>query len=179
MASARIEIVRELRALEQFCTFKTVRNGEEQERFLKDYLADIQEFPFEAIQRACAEWRKSGSTKFPTSGQLIPIIRLYVTGPRTEAPKAWAHLSGAEYDALDLPGKIRHHKILSAEARRKAGPMCKAGKGPGISRASIQHLTPEELSPTWRKYTEIADGHDREARRLMDYYYRKPSVAAE
>lgn len=169
MASERIEIIKELRALEQFCTFKSVRSGEEQERFLKDYLADIQEYPLEAIQRACAAWRKSGATKFPTSGQLIPLIRQHVSEDRGPRLQPWRELSDDEYAALPLRDKIRHHEILAHDAARKAGPQWLNGKP----------ATPEEMPPTWHRWLEIARNHRAEAKRLKAYLRSPAPLAAE
>lgn len=170
MSSPRIEIVKELRALEQFCTFKAVRSGEESERFLKDYLADIQEFPLEAIQKACQKWRTSGQTKFPVPGQLIPLIRGFVSAaPATEQVDAWKPLSDLAFDALGLRDKIRHHRILANEARRKAGPMWVNGKP----------ATPEEMPPHWHEWMSRAENHQAEGQRLNGALKRARSVAAE
>ena len=169
MSSPRIEIVKELRALEQFCTFKAVRSGEESERFLKDYLADIQDFPLEAIQKACAEWRKSGSTRFPTPGQLIPLIRQHVAAPTPERAEPWKPLSDLAYDELSLRDKIRHHRILANEARRKAGPMWLNGRPAG----------PEELPPRWHEWSARAENHEAEAQRLSRFLRHPQAQAAE
>lgn len=168
MASPRIEIVQELRALEQFCTFKAVRSGEEQERYMKDYLADIQDFPIEAIRKACADWRKSGSTKFPTSGQIIPMIRAHLEAPRSETCGAWRPLSDDAYDALSLPDKIRHRMILAQEARRTA-----SSKAHGWTRNI------NEAPPIYRQWMAVADGHEAEARRLRGYLMMPRGLAAE
>lgn len=169
MASHRIEIINELRALEQFCTFKAVRTADEQNRFLADYLADIQEFPLEAIQKACGEWRKSGATKFPVPGQLLPLIRKHVAEERAPAPKAWQPISDAEYGALSLRDKIRHQRILAHEASRKAGPQWANG----------QPVAAEDMPPTWRRWREIASGHHAEALRLSGFLRQPAAVAAE
>lgn len=168
MASNRIEIVKELRALEQFCTFKAVRSGEEQERFLKDYLADIQEFPLEAIQKACGKWRQSGQVKFPTPGQLIPLIRGCMAAEPGRHVEFWRELTDAEYEALSLRGKIEHQRILANLARRKAGPMWLNGKP----------AAPDELPQRWHEWTKRADNHEAEATRL-GRFLRHPQMAAE
>src|ERR1700747_1981343 len=92
--------------------------------WLRDWCADLAEFPLEAIVTACRKWRQSGATKFPTPGQLLPLVRDSVPsqggGTRVEV---WRPLSDAEYQALTVREKIRHHQILSHEAYSKAGPM--------------------------------------------------------
>lgn len=159
MSSHRIEIIKELRALEQFCTFKVMRTGDESERFLKDYLADIQDFPLQAIQAACADWRKSGQTKFPTPGQLIPMIRSRLQTKAAPKDEAWVPLDDADYAALTLDGKERHHLILAKQALDKAGPMWRDGRA----------LHPDEMSAEHNKWKERARFHKQEASRLRAY----------
>lgn len=158
MASDRIEIVKELRALEQFCTFKAVRTGEEQERYMLDYLADIQEYPLEAIRKACAEWRKSGVTKFPSSGQLIPMIRKHVTEERAQPVREWRPISDEEYERLSVRDKIRHRLILAKEARVEA-----SAKTHGWDRNILT------APPAYRHWMDVAAGHEREAMRLRQF----------
>lgn len=159
MSSDRIEIVKELRALEKFCAFPSGMTGEDRERYLKDYLSDIQEFPLDAIRSACAEWRKSGSVKFPTSGMLIPIIKRFIGAPKDERLEPWRALTDDEYRALGLPEKIRHHQILANQARRKAGPMWKNGRP----------AAPDELPDIWHSWTRQAENHEAEASRLRKH----------
>lgn len=166
MSSHRIEIIKELRALEQFCAFKVVRSGEENERFLKDYLADIEDFPLDAIRQACSEWRKSGATKYPTPGQLIPLIRSKIPEPKAARIEPWRPLSDDEYQALSLREKIRHHTILAHECSTKAGPMFRSS-GPNSGKG--QHLTPEDMPPEWHELRRRAQGHADEAKRLRSY----------
>lgn len=169
MSSHRIEIIRELRALEQFCTFKSVRTGEENERFLKDYLADIQEFPFEAIQKACQKWRQSGQVKFPTPGQLIPLIRGCMAAEPRDRPHVWRELSDSEYEALSLRSKIEHQRILANLARRKAGPMWVNGKP----------ATADQLPERWHEWSARAANHEAEATRLGRFVRHPQAQAAE
>lgn len=168
MASDRIEIIKELRALEQFCTFKSVRSGEEQERFMKDYLADIQEFPLEAIRKACAEWRKSGITKFPSSGQLLPLIRKHVVEERAPDNGPWQPISEEAYEAMTLREKIRHRLILAQEARRTAST-----KTHGWNRDITT------APPAYRHWIGIAEGHDAEAKHLRSMISRSQVMAAQ
>lgn len=168
MASDRIEIVKELRALEQFCTFKAVRSGEEQERYMLDYLADVQEYPLEAIRKACAEWRKSGVTKFPTSGQLIPLIRKHVAEEKPAQNGPWRQISEEEYEGLTLREKIRHRLILASEARRTASTHTH-GWDRNVTTAPA----------AYRHWIDVAAGHDREAMRLGAYLRQPAGLAAE
>jgi hypothetical protein len=167
MSSHRIEIIKELRALEQSCSFRNARTGEENERFLKDYLADIDEYPIEAIKEACADWRKSGSIRFPTSGQLIPIIKAKVPGQSSPREDAWRQLDDAAYAQLDLPAKERHHLILANQCEVKAGPMWKNGRP----------LTAEQMPPAWHRLREQAQFHRDEAVRLRKLYRKPPPPA--
>lgn len=177
--SDRIEIIKELRALEQFCAFPPKMSGEDRERFLKDYLADVQEFPFSAIQAACAAWRRTGSTKFPTPGQLIPLIKHALPLDKGEAPLAWRELSHPEYNSLSLREKIRHRTILAHEARRKAGPMWKTPAGSGLKRPTPGHIHPDAMPDTYRRWSAIAEAHEAEAKRLRTFLGRDERLAAE
>ena len=169
MSSDRIEIIRELRALEKFCAFPPNMNGEDRERFLKDYLADIQEFPLPAIQKACQKWRQSGQTKFPVPGQLIPLIRGCIAAEPVARERPWGALADHEYEALSLRGKIEHQRILAHQARRKAGPMWLNGRPAG----------PDELPDRWHEWTKRADNHEAEAARLSKYLRTPQGLAAE
>lgn len=136
---------------------------------MKDYLADIEEFPIEAIQKACADWRRSGVTKFPTSGQLIPMIRKHLVEQLQERIGPWQQLNDDAYEALSLREKIRHHRILANEARRKAGPMWANGKP----------AEAEEMPPRWHEWSRKAEDHGAEAQRLMRFLKHPMVQAAE
>ena len=180
MSSDRIEIVRELRALEKFCAFPSGMSGEDRERYLKDYLADIQEYPLDAIRNACAEWRRSGSVKFPTSGALIPIIRRFVVQERPQGAEPWRELADDEYSTLTVREKIRHHQILAHEARRKAGPMFRnTTRGGPITKTSGQHIPAEEMPDIWRRWNKIAENHEAEAKRLRGHLREPSRMAAQ
>lgn len=170
--SKRIEIVKELRALESFFTTRPVRTADEQNRFLADYLADVQDFPLDAIRSACAAWRKSGATRFPTSGQLIPMIRSYVRDEKPRINEPWRPLSDEEYGDLTLRDKVRHHRIMAHEARCKAGPMFRNTTHLTKGRPSGVHLTAEEMTEKWRHWTAEAERHEEEAWRLNQVLIR-------
>lgn len=171
MSSPRIEIIKELRALEQFCTFKALRTGEENERFLKDYLADIEEFPLDAIRKACADWRRSGATKYPTSGQLIPMIRRHLLEERQggDRPQPWTAPSEAEYEAMPLREKIRQRRIMAGLAEEQAfREAAKLGWDRNVQNAP----------QVWREHMARAASHHEEAARLKRRLRPVP-VAAE
>lgn len=175
--SDRIEIIKELRALEKFCAFPASLTGEDRERYLKDYLADIQEFPVDAIRSACAEWRKSGSTKFPTSGLLIPIIRRFIGAPKSERAQPWYPAGRDEFHGMTVREKIRELSILAHEARSKAGPMFRnttQGK-----RIAGVHLAAEEMPDTHRRWTAEAERLEGEIGRLRGVLRTPYAQAAE
>lgn len=175
--SDRIEIIKELRALEKFCAFPASLIGEDRERFLKDYLADIQEFPLDAIRSACAEWRKSGSTKFPTSGLLIPLIRRFVGAPKSERSQPWAPASPGEFRDMPVRDKLRELQILAHAARSKAGPMFRnTSRG---SKIGGKHLTPEEMPDTFRRWNAEAERLEGEIKRLREILRTPYQQAAE
>ena len=166
--ATKTEILNEIEPLEAHCRPPPM-NELQRAGWLRDWCADLAEFPIEAIAAGCRKWRHSGSTKFPTPGQLLPLIRAELP-QRREAVNAepWRPISDAEYEALKLPEKIRHHRILAHDARRKAGPMWVNGK----------HCTAEEMPEGWRRWNEQAERHEAEAARLTKYL-RHSVVAAE
>jgi hypothetical protein len=74
--------------------------------------------PAEAIGNACRKWRHSGQTKFPTAGLSCPMVREGPARPseRAAGVERWRELSEAEYQALTVREKIRHHQILAHAA---------------------------------------------------------------
>jgi hypothetical protein len=147
--------------------------------WLRDWCEDLAKFPIEAIRIACRKYRQSGSSKFPTPGQLIPMVRAEAEPQaRTERVEVWRELSDDEYRALSVREKIRHHQILSHEAYSKAGPMFRnttQGK-----RMSGVHLTAEQMPDAWRRWTELGKHHAQEAHRLRQYVSGRPlGLAAE
>lgn len=163
-----IEIIKELRALEQHYTFKVVRSPEDQERFLRDYVADLREFDIKAIETGCARWRQSGAKNFPTSGQLLPFIQAASPRSHGEKPQPWRPLSDAEYATLSIREKIRHQTILASEAKLKAGPMWREGKP----------CPPENLSEGYHTWTARARNHEAEIKRLRELINQPESHVA-
>lgn len=165
----RTEIATEIEALAVHCR-PPLMEATARALWLRDWCEDLAQFPIEAIRVACRKFRGSGATKFPTPGQLLPLIRAEA---QEAAPSqkivAWQPLSDAEYDQLSLRDKIRHHRILAHEARRKAGPMWRNGKP----------ATAEDMPEIWRSWNARADNHEDEAHRLQATLKRAQSQAAE
>lgn len=148
--------------------------------WLRDWCNDLAQFPLEAVANACRKWRHSGAVKFPTPGQLLPLVRDSLPGQKGEQVQVWRELSDDEYAKLTLREKIRHRTIQAHEARLKAGPMFRnTSAGPGITKASGAHLQPDEMPPVWRKWNELADSHEAEAKRLREFLRSSERMAAE
>ncbi len=178
--SDRIEIIKELRALESFCAFPRQMSGEERERFMKDYLADIQEFPLAAIRSACAEWRRSGNAKFPISGQLIPVIRRFVgADERRSKAQPWSPAAREEFRDMSVRDKIRELTILAHEARTKAGPMFRNTTPKGSAKVSGVHLSADQMPDTYRRWTAEAERLEAEIGRLRKIVATPYAQAAE
>jgi hypothetical protein len=174
-----IEIVDEIERLAVHCR-PPLMQVEQRESWLRDWCDDLAGFEIEAIRSACREWRQSGAQKFPTPGQLLPMVRKRTAGPRADggALQPWRELSDGEYEALSLRDKIRHQRILAAEAYRKAGPMWRNGAGGANPAKPVKgHVAPDQMPDTWRYWTDIARSHDAEAQRLASYLHRQPMAA--
>jgi hypothetical protein len=175
--ASKTETIDAIEALAVHCR-PPLMSVEQRELWMRDWCNDLTEFPAEAIATACRKWRHSGSTKFPTPGQLIPLIRDSLPNKPGEKVQVWRPLSDAEYANLTVRDKIRHQMILAHEAGSKAGPMFRnTSSGGPISKASGIHLTEAEMPDTWRTWTEIQRRHLAEAKRLREYL--KLPAAAE
>ena len=158
------EIIAEIDSLAVHCR-PPLMSVDEQSRWKADWCADLREYPIEAIRTACQRWRNGTDRKFPLPGQLRPLV---VAATRTtdretaEASQPWKPLNDAEYNALTLREKIRHHQILAAEASGKAGPMWRGG----------QPATAEEMPDSWRIWRQQAANHYAEVQRLRQYLNR-------
>lgn len=173
--AARDEIIDCIEALAVHCR-PPLMSIEQRALWLRDWCSDLAEFPTDAIATACRKWRHSGSNKFPTPGQLLPLVRDSLPsshGPRVEP---WRELTEDEYRALSVREKIRHRLILAHEARTKAGPMFRTQRAM-MGRPTGEHLTPEQMPDTWRRWTQIAEGHEAEVARLREHL-RAPASAA-
>ena len=155
------EIIEEIERLAVHCR-PPLMSVEDQARWKLDWCSDLAPHPIEAIRSACQRWRNGNDRKFPMPGQLRPLIAAAMQsaqrGP-VEGTEAWGPVSDAEYDRMSLRDKIRHQRILGAEANRKAGPMFKGGR----------HLTADEMPESWSIWRSRAEGHYAEAKRLTAF----------
>lgn len=165
----RTEIDTELNALSVHCR-PPIMEVEQRALWLRDWCSDLAEFPIEAIRIACRKYRQSGATKFPTPGQLLPLIRENQPGETTERLSAWRPAEAAEYRDMTVREKIREHQILSHEAYTKAGPMFRnLSSGGSMGRASGQHLAADEMSEAHRHWAAEGLRHQQEAHRLRQH----------
>jgi hypothetical protein len=164
------EIANEIEALAVHCR-PSLMSVEARSLWVRDWCEDLGPFPIEAIRVACRKFRQSGAVKFPTPGQLMPMVRAEIEAPapNAEPVQVWGPISDLAYDALGLPEKIRHQRLLAHQARRKAGPMWLNGRPAG----------PDELPERWHEWTKRAENHEAEATRLSGYLRRPTSQAAE
>lgn len=173
----RTDIAAELNALAVHCPPRLME-VEQRALWLRDWCEDLAEFPIDAIRQACRKYRHSGATKFPTPGQLVPMVNAAMPAEHRERESVWRPLSDAEYEALSLRDKIRHQLILAHEAGLKAGPMFRNTSVPGqpITRAKGEHLTLEDMPDTYKRWKGIQSNHLAEAKRLREYL-RTPMAA--
>jgi hypothetical protein len=162
----RTEIAAEIEALTTHCR-PPLMEVDARMLWLRDWCTDLGEFPIEAIRQACRKWRHSGATKFPTAGQLMPLVRANLPddGPKGRV-EPWRPLSDAEYATLTVREKIRHHTILAHEAGCKAGPMWRNPDGASMSKPRPGHVTHDQMPPAWRQWKAIQSNHLAEATRL-------------
>jgi hypothetical protein len=171
------EILPEIEALSVHCR-PALMDLETRATWLRDWCDDLSELPIEAIRQGIRKWRHSGATKFPTPGQLLPLIRENVPDDRGPAVLPWREASPAEYQAMSVREKIREHQILAHAAFGKAGPMFRNTSGGGpMSRASGTHLTAEQMPGSHQSWLEEARRHAAEAQRLRQYLHAEPRRA--
>lgn len=163
------QIIDAIEALAVHCR-PPLMSVEDKTRWMRDWADDLAEFPLEAITNATRKWRHSGATKFPTAGQLLPLVRETLPATGVEKHETWRPAGPEEYAAMTVREKIREHLILANMDGAKAGPMFRnTSGGAGIERASGKHLTLEEMSPASRAFRESADRHLAEVKRLREY----------
>jgi hypothetical protein len=149
--------------------------------WLRTWAEDLQEYPIEAVAQACRQWRQSEATKFPTPGQLMPLVKACLPSERTERAEVWREASPEEYRAMSIREKIREHQILGHNAFSKAGPMFRntTGSGP-ITKASGTHLEPGDMPDSHAAWIAEGKRHNEEIRRLRQYLNGTPlAVAAQ
>ena len=170
----RTEISAELNALSVHCR-PPIMEIEQRALWLRDWCSDLMEYPIEAVRIACRKWRLSGSVKFPTPGQLMPLVKENLPGETVEKLAAWREATEDEYRAMSVREKIREHQILAHDAFTKAGPMFRnMTTGGTITKAAGQHLTLEEMPETWRRWTAEGERHRQEVYRLRQYMSGEP-----
>lgn len=157
----KAEIVDAIEALAVHCR-PPLMEVEQRTSWMRDWISDLVQFPIEAVTNGCRKWRHSGATKFPTPGQLVPMIRASLPAEKVEAVQPWRPLGDAEYQALTLAEKIRHHEILAHESSRKAGPMWRDGRP----------LTLDQMSPDYHEHMARSKNHHAEVKRLREFMKR-------
>jgi len=161
----RTEILNEIDALSSHCRVPLM-SVEQRTGWMRDWCEDLGQFRIEDIRRAFRDWRQSGNTKFPTPGQVMPILRrLNDVGAPEAKLVSWRELSDPEYAALSLSEKVRHHLILANKAEVAAGPMWRHGK----------HAS--DMPDEWHGQRQRAENHRAEAKRLRDLMNRQDMSA--
>lgn len=152
---------------------------EQRQMWLRDWCEDLARFPADAVASACRKWRHSESSKFPTPGQLVPLVEASLPVEKGPKVEAWRPASEAEYAVMTVREKIRERTILASEAYGKAGPMFRNEGGSGLTRARGTHLPAEQMPPTHRHWRQVGDNHMAEVKRLREILHRPQSMAAE
>jgi len=159
----RDEIIEEIEGLEVHCR-AAVMTMTARAKWFSDWCNDLAKFPIEAIRDAFKDWRQSDNVKFPTPGQMLPMIKAKLRKPEDATAKAvkWEPLTSANYHEASIEDKMKHHRIMAERARFDAGPMYRSGTtwGSGV------HLEPSEMSDRWRAYRRSADDHAHQANEL-------------
>lgn len=169
--ASKSEIIDAIEALAVHCR-PPLMSIEQRELWMRDWCADLAEFPTEAVATACRKWRHSGSIKFPTAGQLLPLVRDSLEKPRAERIDVWRPATEAEYAGMTIREKIREHTILAHDAAGRAGPMFR-NTSQGLRMSGV-HLAPEEMPDSHHRWREEAKRHNQEIRRLRQYLSGKP-----
>lgn len=177
--ASREDISSEINSLAVHCR-PPLMTADERAAWTVDWINDLVKFPIEAVRTGFRKWRHSGSTKFPTPGQILPLVRDAMPAEKSQAVTVWRDLSDDEYRALSVREKIRHHQILSHNAYSQAGPMFRntSARGAPVSKASGLHLTPDDMDAAYRKWTDLGKHHAQEAHRLRQYVSGRPQALA-
>lgn len=157
----QIEIVDQIETLSAHCR-PPLMDVDTKSRWLQSWCEDLAEFSSEVLKAGFRSWRQSDNVKFPTPGQLLPMMRAAASRANgsglssNAAPKAWEPISDAEYDQLSLRDKIRHQRILASRAFSKAGPQC-SGSLP---------IPAEQMPQEWHGWRAVGRNHLAEVERL-------------
>lgn len=126
------EIIDAMEALAIHCR-APLMDVESRARWMRDWCEDLKQYPGDAIRAATARWRQGESGKFPTPGQLLPLVR----AASPQAPqagvidtRAWFWPSEDDLASMTLHERKRQFTIMAVECRGKAGPMNDAGVHP-------------------------------------------------
>jgi hypothetical protein len=168
------EIIAEIEALTVHCR-PPIMDEDVRTCWLRDWCDDLAPHPISAVRLGCRSWRHSGATKFPTPGQLLPLVKANLPTPAAEqgANEPWRPLSDDEYDRLSLRDKIRHHLIAAHETSCQAGPMWKTPETSTAGRPLPGHLTAAQMSEDWHSLTARAANHLAEAAHLRSILHRR------
>ena len=152
---------------------------EQRSRWLLDRCSDLAQYPIDAIAAACRKWRQSGSLKFPTPGQLIPLVKETSPVERRGAVQPWRQASPDEFASMSVRDKIRELTILAHEARSKAGPMFRNTTPAGSRKITGVHLSADQMPDTYRRWTAEAERLEAEVGRLRKVVSTPYREAAE
>lgn len=146
--------------------------------WMADWCSDLSGFPIDAIRLGIREWRHSGSAKFPTAGQLLPLVRSKLPPERQgQRVEIWREPSDDEYRAMTVREKIRHHLIMAHDAACKAGPMWRNPPGgASLKRPMPGHIPIEEMPSAYHAWKAREAHHNAEIRRLRELI-REPMAA--
>lgn len=120
----RLEIIDALESLAVHCRLPLM-DVDARSRWMQTWCEDLRDFPVEAIKTACRNWRQGEITKFPTPGQLLPMVRSALPRAKLEGSNnaPWAWPSDAELDAMPISEQRRNHLIMASQCRSRVGPM--------------------------------------------------------
>lgn len=152
------EIIDEIEALAVHCR-APLMSVDQRSRWAMDWAQDLAKFDTGAIRDAFRDWRHSGNAKFPTAGQIVPMIRAKMPkqGGADQRPQLWSDdMPAAEYQAMSLSDKIRHHRIAAVHCRQMAGPMPHKG----------EPVRQEDMPQTWKSWRARAVRHDEQEKAL-------------
>ena len=151
------EIIDQIEALAVHCR-PPLMSVDHRSLWLRTWCEDLAEFPAEAIRVGCRSWRQGDSTKFPTPGQLLPLVRKAAAPQRAPAPEraphpAWTPISDELYASLSLVDK--------AWNQGKMGQWCLGQAGP-----QPRDTPPDEMPEAWKAWRRRATDHFAEETRL-------------
>lgn len=129
----RTEIVDAIETLAVHCR-PPLMDVQGRARWIASWCEDMAEFPLSAISHACQVWRQGDNSKFPTPGQLLPLVRAQCRKPSAPSGarnnQAWTWPTDDELDSMPLTERRRQYLIMAHEAAAKAGPMQENGEFP-------------------------------------------------